>query len=109
MLIKCKNCGNEVSDNAEFCPHCNTVIRTKNKISSKLKILIYAIWIIGIIISFIFAGIYFSNSSAKTVIATAFISLVILAVGLIVTWLSTVLLEAVSEGLQLLEDIKNKL
>lgn len=109
MIIKCKNCGNDVSDNAEFCPHCNTIIRTKNKISSKLKILIYAIWIIGIIISFTFTGIYFSNSSAKTVIATGFLSIVILAVGIIITWLSTVLLEAVAEGLQLLEDIKNKL
>ena len=29
-LIKCPECGKEISDQAEFCPHCGYPIKKKN-------------------------------------------------------------------------------
>lgn len=36
-LIKCSECGKEVSDKADKCPHCGNKLDTVNDIASGLK------------------------------------------------------------------------
>src|SRR5699024_10336211 len=50
-LIKCKECGNEISDEAKICPKCGVKTEKANQQSKSIKILVIAILIIGIIIA----------------------------------------------------------
>lgn len=128
-IIKCNNCGNDVSDKAKQCPHCGTTIndedgiesilnnvkvkmktsknhtntkRIPNKVTTKFNIVIFIIKLLGYFGAFICLITY-------TQISNLGLGLLICVIVCIVTWLSTLIFEAIAEGLQLLEDIKNKL
>lgn len=51
-LIKCKNCGKEISSKANSCPNCGKVYNYKNSNNSVLYLIICSI--IGFIIGFLF-------------------------------------------------------
>lgn len=128
-IVKCQNCGNDVSDKAKKCPHCDYIInddngienilnkvkvkteitsntssynkRIYNKVANKFKIVITVLKFLGYFGAFI-TLITFSSID-KFIIGLCW------CIGIcIATWLSTLTLEAIAEGLQLLEDIKNK-
>jgi hypothetical protein len=127
-IIKCQNCGNDVSDKAKQCPHCNAIInyensienifnkvkenaissnassnkRIYNRVSKKFNIVIFILKFLGYFGAFITLIVLFSLKEYG-------FGLLYFVIVSIVTWLSTLILEAISEGLQLLEDIKNKL
>jgi len=58
-LIKCPECGKEISDTAKICPECGYKIK---KVNRKVYIIIT---IIVIIIGIIFGGKIFGNNAAK--------------------------------------------
>lgn len=127
-IIKCQNCGNDVSDKARQCPHCQAIIndtnrienilnnvrvrtetsnatnnnkRIYNKVATKFNFVVWVMKFIGYVGGIItwIALANLGNGLAGFVICVGIC---------IATWLSTLLFEAISEGLQLLEDIKNK-
>lgn len=127
-IIKCKNCGNDVSDKAKRCPHCQEIINDENgiesvlnkikvknetlesntstkkninKVAKKFNIVIFIIKLLGYFGAFICLIAY-------TQIVNFGLGLLVSVIVCIVTWLSTLIFEAIAEGLQLLEDIKNK-
>lgn len=130
-IIKCQNCGNDVSDKAKECPHCQAIIndtngienilnnfkidketvnngsnvtsnkRIYNKVATKFNFVVWIIKALGY-----FAGIISLIVCANN--GNFGIGLVICIITCVATWLSTLLFEAISEALQLLEDIKNK-
>lgn len=125
-IIKCQNCNNDVSDKAKKCPHCGTTIndengienilnnlkvkettsnnnrRTYNKVATKFNAVVIIMKFLGYGASIIgFFGII--KSLEET--GMAFLCLI---GGIIATWLSTLIFEAIAEGLQLLQDIKDK-
>lgn len=126
-LIKCQNCGNDVSDKARQCPHCQAIIndtngienilnnvrirtetsnatnnkRKYNKVATKFNFVVWIIKFLGYL-GGIITWIVLAN------LENGLAGFVICVVICIATWLSTLLFEAISEGLQLLEDIKNK-
>lgn len=63
-LIKCPECGKEISDTCDVCIHCGYKLQTKKKSSlkwkwdKKISIVIIAIIIIGIVASIIFFNKY---------------------------------------------------
>ena len=119
-LIKCKKCGTDNVITRSNCKNCgailekeninqnsnvdnkvNTIVRT-NKVASKFSLVVNIMKFLGYgatIIGFIFL---FSSEEQ----GFAFLSLIC---GAIVTWLSTLFFEAVAEGLQLLQDIKDEI
>lgn len=127
-IIKCQNCGNDVSDKARQCPHCkatindtngieniinNVRVRTEtsnatnnnkriyNKVATKFNFVVWVMKFLGYlggIITWIALG-NLGNGLTGFVICVAIC---------IMTWFSTLLFEAIAEGLQLLEYIKNK-
>lgn len=127
-IIKCQNCGNDVSDKARQCPHCQAIIndanrienvlnnvrvrtetsnttnnnkRIYNKVATKFNFVVWIIKFLGYL-GGIITWIVFAN------LDNGVMGFVICVLICIVTWFSTLLFEAISEGLQLLEDIKNK-
>ncbi len=52
-LIKCPECGKEISDTIEQCPYCGYRIKNKNTINKKLLIVPIAIFIIVCVICII--------------------------------------------------------
>lgn len=127
-IIKCKNCGNDVSDKAKRCPHCQEIIndengienilnnvrvrtetsnvtsnnkRIYNKVATKFNFVVWIMKFIGYM-GAIITWIALAN------LENGLLGFGICVVICIATWLSTLLFEAISEGLQLLEDIKNK-
>ena len=127
-IIQCQNCGNDVSDKAKQCPHCQSVInddngienilnnfkvkteisnansnnkKIYNRIARKFDLVVWIIKFLGYL-----GGII--SLIILTSLDDFIIGLVVCIVTCIVTWLSTLLFEAIAEGLQLLEDIKNK-
>lgn len=60
-LIKCPECGKEISDTIDQCPHCGYRIKKKNRINRKLFIVPIAIFIIGCVICVI--KIFSNNGS----------------------------------------------
>lgn len=127
-IIKCQNCGNDVSDKARQCPHCQAIIndanrienvlnnvrvrtetsnttnnnkRIYNKVATKFNFVVWIIKFLGYL-GGIISWIVFAN------LDKGWIGFVICIITCIITWFSTLLFEAISEGLQLLEDIKNK-
>lgn len=133
-IIKCNNCGNEVSDKAKKCPHCDYVIndengidyilnnvklkveetkqntevrknsnknRIYNKVANKFKLVICICKILGYLGAIVTFILYCKGEKVL-------MGIVAFIVWLISIWLSTLILEAIAEGLQLLEDIKNK-
>lgn len=54
-LIKCSECGKEVSDQAKICPNCvNPIKEENNKMTKNDKIICYSILAINILILIIF-------------------------------------------------------
>lgn len=126
-IIKCQNCGNNVSNKAKQCPHCNSIIndtnvieniindvkvrtetsnntntkRKYNKVANKFNIVVWIIKFLGYV-GGIISWIIFANLN------NGWTGFVVCIITCILTWFSTLLFEAVAEGLQLLEDIKNK-
>lgn len=127
-IIKCQNCGNDVSDKARQCPHCQAIIndtngienvlnnvrvrtetsnttnnnkRIYNKVATKFNFVVWIIKFLGYL-----GGIITWIALAN--LDNGWTGFGICIVICIMTWLSTLLFEAISEGLQLLEDIKNK-
>lgn len=65
-LIKCKECGNEISDTAKQCPHCGYRLKRKNTFIEHItKRYIFAFLIFSAII-IIFAFIYNSRNTKLT-------------------------------------------
>lgn len=52
-LIKCKECGKEISDQATSCPNCGAKLQTEEQ---KLIVIVVAIIIIIVSIYFMFKG-----------------------------------------------------
>lgn len=127
-IVQCKSCGNNVSDKAKQCPHCgNTIngtngieniinnarVRTEtsntinnnkriyNKVATKFNFVVWIMKFLGYV-GGIISWIVFAN------LDNGLMGFVICIITCIITWFSTLLFEAISEGLQLLEDIKNK-
>lgn len=114
----CKNCGaklyhneetkessekNNVSKNENNVDneYINTDETSTNKVAFKFLIVVNIMKILGYGASIIgFIAFMVQDEGGF-----AFLTLI---VGAITTWLSTLLFEAIAEGLQLLEDIKNK-
>lgn len=120
-LIKCKKCGTDNVITRSNCKNCgailekeninqhsnsnidnkvNTIVKT-NKVASKFSLVVNIMKFLGYGATIIGFIALFSNEE----IGFAFLCLIC---GGIATWLSTLFFEAISEGLQLLEDIKNK-
>lgn len=127
-IIKCQNCGNDVSDKARQCPHCkatindtngieniinNVRVRTEtsnatnnnkriyNKVATKFNFVVWVMKFLGYL-GGIISWIVLAN------LDNGLMGFVICVATCIMTWFSTLLFEAIAEGLQLLEDIKNK-
>ena len=117
-IIKCPQCNGDVSDKAKNCPHCNylmnefeTVERLKNKsnitknncnpVAKKFNLVVMIIKIIGYFSAFI-SLIVFINLNVGWWGLLSFIVIVIS------TWLSTLIFEAIAEGLNLLQEIRDK-
>lgn len=54
MIIKCHECGKEVSDGAKKCPHCGCKVKSKKKSKKKIVALVIAL----IIAAFAALGLY---------------------------------------------------
>ena len=127
-IIKCQNCGNDVSDKARQCPHCQATIndtngietvlnkarirteksntiknkRIYNRVATKFNFVVWIVKFIG----------YAGGTITWIVLANlenGLAGFVICIITCIATWISTLLFEAVAEGLQLLQDIKDKI
>lgn len=127
-IVKCKNCGKDVSDKARECPHCQAIVndtnelenvlynfkekrknennvntrKIYNKVATKFNVVVYIIRFLGYFSGFISLIILAQNNSFS-------LGLVVCVITCIVTWLSTLFFVAIAEGLQLLQDIKEKL
>ena len=122
-IIKCPNCNQDVSDKAKNCPHCDYKINdfdeverlknsvsvspsntrnTFNPIAKKFNLVVMIVKVIGYFSAFI-------SIIAFASIREFWWGLLGSIVIVISTWLSTLLFEAIAEGLNLLQDIKNKL
>ena len=118
-LIKCKKCGTDNVITRSNCKNCgailekeninrhsnidnkvNTIVKT-NTVASKFSLVVNIMKFLGYGATIIGFIALFSNEEQ----GFAFLCLIC---GAIVTWLSTLFFEAIAEGLQLLEDIKNK-
>lgn len=118
-LIKCENCGKDISTNANKCIHCNTEIKTqlKTNITNKhfetekninyflklAKVIRIVLFTIAIII--LFVGIIVSNGIDFGIVVISFIVSAILVLCAI---LSTPFLEWKAYMLQQLYEINNK-
>lgn len=118
-LIKCKKCGTDNVITRSNCKKCGTILEKENinqynnsdnkvnttvktnKVASKFSLVVNIMKFLGYGATIIGFIALFSNEE----IGFAFLCLIC---GGIATWLSTLFFEAISEGLQLLEDIKNK-
>ena len=70
-LIKCQECGEEISDQAAVCPHCGYPVKkierkAEIKVSLKRKVLplVLAIMLIALAV---FAALYIKQSSEKKI------------------------------------------
>lgn len=124
-IIKCPYCNQDVSDKAKQCPHCNNIIndtneignilnnvkeraetlsnnkRIHNRVATKFNIVVWIMRILGYFGAIISLIIYAQLGNLG-------FGLLVCIITCIITWFSTLIFEAISEGLQLLEDIKNK-
>ena len=119
-LIKCKKCGTDNVITRSNCKNCgailekeninqnsnvdnkvNTIVRT-NKVASKFSLVVNIMKFLGYGATII--GFIALLSNEET--GFAFLCLICGSIG---TWLSTLFFEAVAEGLQLLQEIKDKI
>ena len=118
-LIKCKKCGTDNVITRSNCKNCGAILEKKNinqdrnvenevsaivrtnKVASKFSLVVNIMKFLGYFATIIGFFALFSIEEQ----GFAFLCLIC---GVIVTWLSTLFFEAIAEGLQLLEDIKNK-
>lgn len=56
-IVKCKECGTEISDKAKICPKCGAPIPAKTSLLT---------WIVGGIVAMIFINIILNNNSEVT-------------------------------------------
>lgn len=62
MIIKCKECGHEISDSAEFCPSCGNILRqNKANVASTKPIVVLLLLIFVAVV--VFALYFFLNNS----------------------------------------------
>lgn len=63
--MKCKNCGNEIQENDEFCGNCGTKVKTNEPI--KIKFNYFLIGVLGfvVILFIVTIGIYFANNNSE--------------------------------------------
>lgn len=116
-IIFCEKCYKANEPNRTICINCGATLKRDNinyqnkkintqsitnSVSHKFSLLVGIMQIIGYLASFI-AFVTFLTLEET---GFAFLSLIC---GTIVTWLSTLFFEAVAEGLQLLQDIKDKI
>lgn len=62
-LIKCPECGNEMSDNAVQCPHCGFSIKKKKLINNHRKTIVGMITIIIVIVAVLTFKLSFNNKA----------------------------------------------
>ena len=67
-LIKCKNCGKDISDKANHCPHCSNVYRKKNFTKIWLIIAICCL-IISIMNIYIFKNVIMASSTFNSIVS----------------------------------------
>ena len=59
-LIKCKECGKEISDSVKSCPHCGYVYKkTKEMTTMKVVRIIIIVALVGIALFFGFTYLFF--------------------------------------------------
>lgn len=66
-MITCRECGKQISDTADICPHCGAKVNqvTVKSSASSQQLIIYATLIIlGAIVTFVGLGIFFDDISA---------------------------------------------
>lgn len=121
-IIKCPLCNNDVSDKAKKCPHCNyelnmynEVERLKNSVSvsshsnrnifnpvaKKINLVVMVIKVLGYLSAFI----VLINWMSIEELGWGIVFFILLCIA---TWLSTLILEAIAEGLNLLQEIRDK-
>ena len=126
-IIKCQNCGNDVSDKARQCPHCQATIndtngietvlskgrirtektniiknkRIYNRVATKFNFVVWIVKFIGYV-GGIITWIVLAN------LENGLAGFVICIMTCIATWFSTLLYETNAEGLHLLKEIKDK-
>ena len=95
-LIKCEECGKEISDKALSCPNCGAKNKNNNETASKgLKIICFLIPIIGIIIFAI--NISTKPKYAKGCLIASIIPTLIVLVLIIVLFLSSLIEHNIDE------------
>lgn len=66
-MITCRECGKQISDTADICPHCGAKVNqvTVKSSASSQQLIIYATLIIlGAFVTFVGLGIFFDDISA---------------------------------------------
>lgn len=121
-IIRCPQCNGDVSDKAKNCPHCNyqlnkydEVERLKNSITvssnnnrtnfnqvaKKFNLVVMIMKVLGYFSAFVgLIGFIGMSEFWWGVLWCIVVS--------IVTWLSTLIFEAIAEGLNLLQEIRDK-
>ena len=79
----------------------NNIQKIYNRVAKKFNLIVYIWKVFGYFIGFISLIVLSQNDNFLT-------GLLVCVITCIITWFSTLIFEAIAEGLQLLEDIKNK-
>lgn len=121
-IVRCPQCNGEVSDKAKSCPHCNyqlnkydEVERLRNSVSvssnnnrnafnpvaKKFNLVVMIMKVLGYFSAFIGLIIFASMEQFGWGVLWCIVIC-------IVTWLSTLIFEAIAEALNLLQEIRDK-
>ena len=113
-LIMCGNCYEKNETGRKYCKKCKNELsyskkveyedasNSSNVIAKKIEIFVMFVKVVACILAIINLVIL-SSETGKFLIP------LLVSVGIIaVAWISTLMLEAIAEGLNLLQDIKNK-
>lgn len=121
-IIRCPQCNEDVSDKAKYCPHCNyqlnkydeverlkhsvgispsNIRNTFNPVAKKFNLVVMITKILGYFSAFIAMILFVSIKKFWW----GLFGCVILC---ITTWFSTLIFEAIAEGLNLLQEIRDK-
>jgi hypothetical protein len=50
-LLKCKECGNEVSDQAKACPKCGAKVKKRWGVIKTVLVSVLGLWVIGVVVA----------------------------------------------------------
>lgn len=121
-IIRCPQCNEDVSDKAKYCPHCNyqlnkydeverlkysvgvfpsNIRNTFNPVAKKFNLVVMITKILGYFSAFIAMILFVS-------IKKFWWGLFWCVILCIATWFSTLIFEAIAEGLNLLQEIRDK-